>query len=53
MKDQAEWADAFYEKANDGIIWVAASDIGVTVTEKRLERSRRTDRPGRDPGRLP
>ena len=30
--------DAFYEKANDGIIWVAASDIGVTVTEKRLER---------------
>ena len=35
----AEWVDAFYEEGAEGLVVVAASDVGVRVTERRLKRS--------------
>lgn len=38
LKDQAEWVDAFYEEGAEGLVVVAADDIGVRITERRLKR---------------
>jgi hypothetical protein len=39
LKDQAEWVDAFYEEGAEGLVVVAASDVGVRITERRLKRA--------------
>jgi hypothetical protein len=39
LKDQAEWVDAFYEEGAEGVVAVAASDVGVRITERRLKRA--------------
>jgi hypothetical protein len=38
LKDQAEWVDAFYEEGAGGLVVVAADDVGVRITERRLKR---------------
>jgi hypothetical protein len=38
LKDQAEWVDALYEEGAGGLVVVAAYDVGVRITEKRLKR---------------